>query len=1626
MSWVENFLKGMDDGNTHEAEEWNTREMLMGKRTGTSAKEHTDWMDRTRETANKQTTFLGGRFGWDTDVGDGVTPNMLKKAWAYDHDYMNLDPAWVQNAAAITAKLYGEKVRERGLGRTFVDAMQRTGDSLVNKGLALGAGLGVPGADWMYEGSKALGEDAAITTRPRGVASVRDVRSFKDGLVWAMEEAGEYAPIAALSYGAGAVGGAVGKAGKAGSAAIQAANKGRQAGVVGFFGAYNTADAVERRMAEGREINWEGVAVEAAGRTGVDMALGVVARNLRRTGASRWMGPELLRGKGVEEVSDVLKNKGYYHAMMYLKRNYAATWGAYGTTVLKDGLLMGAAQTSKDIVSRTVRMGEGNGFLKDGEAWSDVGAQWFDAGVSGFALGAAHSAVSNLGTARTQIDGAKKARAQAEMMFKELDATLGKGVNIHPVDVKIMTDLIVLNQQIIGAEAMLKQQGADLRTSKADPRHVAEAMRDLAKKEAKVAEAQRHIDAMQWVLDPPAKEVFDKIMSRYSVRGTTDVPPDFRGRVDVARLKGSNPDDKVTTVGGKNVRVYKDSGITLAQDVKSGEVVLRNSPGVAYPKDFQESYSPSDFDGNWDNALKAAIQGAERLSAFNDYNEREMDKAEAYTRQVAASAGVDVVCVRNPQAEGVPDDVRRELNNSFAFFNPRDGKTYVDVRKMDNPAIVNTMVLHEDFHGKIAALLKTPEGKALYENFLGTLPEDEKEAVDEFFASVYAAGFSKPDLWGMFKAGVVTWLHEDHGLSEELLEGLKDDTVRGLIAMILGRQPTAADAREFQAAPAAPAETQNDTPPPAPTEVAAAPAVFGGVEIPEGLDSMLRDYVERENDSGRKISKRTAEREFAKDVRVLPMEEVVEKYNLQGDEERLAREMYGKMFPAVRVNTRNEDAMVEVEMGVNRPVDGRIAEPNDEPKAQAIPSRPVVEKPADTGIVADASNVTPIKMEFQEAGTTWAATTPERAHNVGGKYRVVSLDDGSVRTSDEGGYNRANQNRNDNTLEARALAINNKPGGIDPLSLEQNRITSDGAPIVEAPDAQGKSDTIVGNARIKALRNLYANPAKKEEADRYSNHVLEFATRRGIEMPENAGAGNIALVRELDMGGMTEAQRIDFVKKSNDPTVTPLKAVENAPNDAQVILSAGLLNRLSMDEESGLASAESQDFMIGLSRALHDPSILQDDGVSASKNGIERAKAALLTLALGEMTPEGNLKVSDDLMKLVGLAIENSHEEGVKKVMDAVMNAAPALVNVRREAPQHNVSGELRRVLNQYIEAFKSARREGVRFEDKILQTDLFDDKAGLESDILLAIYRNRQSSKKLADLFKGFADVARMEAGDQTGMLGIVEARGKNELWRDVVNLANERDGALPAGKKVEAAPPPVTQPPAAEPFALESAGGEELKTEAKRRAEREAMAKQQAKPITDKRTAAEFDNAQLDLGGDNRPTNLFEAANVQKAGRKNLTDTENARLEELKAKMRAMLGNTNAGIRKMSIKGADGGDINREVFEVGVEMTNLYVKSGIRTFKDFGQIIHDELGDVWDNIKGDLLGLWAASGARNRHIDEVTRAQADKIIAGIDGAKNAPINKEAAKPKPPDDSTTPTSCRPSIARMTMACVSW
>ena len=207
-----------------------------------------------------------------------------------------------------------------------------------------------------------------------------------------------------------------------------------------------------------------------------------------------------------------------------------------------------------------------------------------------------------------------------------------------------------------------------------------------------------------------------------------------------------------------------------------------------------------------------------------------------------------------------------------------------------------------------------------------------------------------------------------------------------------------------------------------------------------------------------------------------------------------------------------------------------------------------------------------------------------------------------------------------------------------------------------------------------------------------------------------------------------------------------------------------------------------------------------------------------------------------------------------------------------------------------------------------------------------------------------------------------------------------------------------------AAPALTLESATEEQLAQEAKQAEDRQRIAEGQARRLTG--TAGEMGTPDMldvtagetPLFSQPAPAPAAEAAPAPaaEAAPAPAAEAAPAPVSEKIGKVRAKREDLFAKFRKKSGQASMG--IDPELAAIAAEIAATYVEEGVIRFSDFASRVKADAADLWGQIRRYLHGAWTSSGTVNPNIDEVTRAEAAKILDDLDAA---PTPVEEAAPQ-------------------------
>ncbi|MDR3164674.1 MAG: hypothetical protein LBU13_03770 [Synergistaceae bacterium] len=316
------------------------------------------------------------------------------------------------------------------------------------------------------------------------------------------------------------------------------------------------------------------------------------------------------------------------------------------------------------------------------------------------------------------------------------------------------------------------------------------------------------------------------------------------------------------------------------------------------------------------------------------------------------------------------------------------------------------------------------------------------------------------------------------------------------------------------------------------------------------------------------------------------------------------------------------------------------------------------------------------------------------------RFKAVEADD--LLSSDREGYPAEVQPRNRGRL-ASQQQIESIISNLDPTRLADNRLASDGAPIVGG-------DNVVesGNGRVIALREAY----KRGAADKYRQYLMDNAESLGLSKSAIEGMRNPVLVRER----VTDTDRVKFAQEANESSVSAMSESETALRDAKN-MDAGILESALKTPDLMSNTAFFNDFFEQIIPQNERGQFIDPNG-RISQAGYRRVRNALAAKAYGDDSVISRLAESTD--------------DNIRNVNRALVQAAPSVALVR-DGIDHGALREDLSLSSPIIEAANALsrlRHEGTKVSVFLSQRSLFDEGSIIspEAGRILAFFdKNKQ-----------------------------------------------------------------------------------------------------------------------------------------------------------------------------------------------------------------------------------------------------------------------------------------------------------
>lgn len=361
------------------------------------------------------------------------------------------------------------------------------------------------------------------------------------------------------------------------------------------------------------------------------------------------------------------------------------------------------------------------------------------------------------------------------------------------------------------------------------------------------------------------------------------------------------------------------------------------------------------------------------------------------------------------------------------------------------------------------------------------------------------------------------------------------------------------------------------------------------------------------------------------------------------------------------------------------------------------------------------------------------------------RYRVIEADDLITSTKDSGApnpdYPQELQPRQRDRSASRQQ-IDKIARTLDPELLGENRLASDGAPVI-GPDMVVES----GNGRTMAIRNAY----KWNKADNYRQWIIDNANNFGLNPEYISGMKNPVLVRER----ISDVDRVKFTSEANESSIAAMSSSEHAIDDAKLISDF----RLSHYDNEKIFEANKGFITLVISAMPENEKgdLLQKNG-DPSRAGIERVRYALAAKAYNDTS------ILDRLSELT--------DDDVKNVSNALIQAAPQIAVFENHNNRSELS--LRDDIMKAVNIMASLKKYNQKVSEYLANFDMFDDGVSPEAKKLLKFFDdNIRSSKRIANGLTYYANSAMNEARTEQNLLFADSVRTKGQILDEAIRIA-------------------------------------------------------------------------------------------------------------------------------------------------------------------------------------------------------------------------------------------------------------
>ena len=278
---------------------------------------------------------------------------------------------------------------------------------------------------------------------------------------------------------------------------------------------------------------------------------------------------------------------------------------------------------------------------------------------------------------------------------------------------------------------------------------------------------------------------------------------------------------------------------------------------------------------------------------------------------------------------------------------------------------------------------------------------------------------------------------------------------------------------------------------------------------------------------------------------------------------------------------------------------------------------------------------------------------------------LVVSDARDLKTSYKGNLSDPSLQNRAETNEGRSL-VEKIAGSPDPLQVGTVQPRANNGFVWTTPSL----DTFIGNTRESGISAAY----EKGTAAAVKAYMLAEAEKRGIEVPEGIEQPIVHFVLRSIESKDGKASIQDVVRMTNQSVNRGMNVYEQAKNDADVLVGAGLVPHIAIRPDGRIDTAKSAEAIGRFIQETGAQGMVDENTDTLTEDGQARLQNAVLAALLGNENADTVAKMMREADRL---DIENEKR--------ALMKTAAELMRIAAAKPQYDLRQPLAEALDYYL-----------------------------------------------------------------------------------------------------------------------------------------------------------------------------------------------------------------------------------------------------------------------------------------------------------------------------------------------------